>query len=426
MDGRRLWRVAKRVLLGAALAISIAGAAWFLLRPAQVSTTPASVRDISPTVQGVGTVEAKITVQVSSKITGRLISVLVDQGDAVKPGQLLARLDDAEQGAQVQQAEATIQRARLAVAAQEAALRKARASLAAAEAAVSRLRATEALARTNAERWQQLHREGGVSSMEMDARVTEAIAVSEELKNAEAQRRAASEELGVIRATLETAQQDIRVAEAALATAGARQADTVIRNLINGIVVSRELEPGTTVNPGTPILKIADPRTAWVTVHVDERETGSIGIGNPADITLRSLPGQTLRGQVARMRRESDRVTEQLAVDIAFTDWPPRLILGEQAEATIRPAGKKGVTAIPLAALIRTPNGPGAWTVANGRLRFRPVRIGLVEVAGWAEVVDGLRPGEQVVLAPSQLADPRNEGRRVRISNEQPTADNAK
>lgn len=418
MDGRRLWRVAKRVLLGAALAISIAGAAWFLLRPAQVSTTPASVRDISPTVQGVGTVEAKITVQVSSKITGRLISVLVDQGDAVKPGQLLARLDDAEQGAQVQQAEATLKRARLAVATQEAALRKAQASLAAAEATVSRVRATEALAKTNAERWHQLHAEGGVSRVEMDARVTEAAVVARELDNVEAQRRATGEEVALLQSNLELSWQEIKVADAALATVRARQADTVIVSPLDGDVVSRELEPGTTVNPGTPILKITDPRTAWVTVHVDERETGSIGIGNPADITLRSLPGQTLRGQVARMRRESDRVTEQLAVDIAFTDRPPRLILGEQAEATLRPAGKKGVTAIPLAALIRTSNGLGAWTVANGRLRFRPVRIGLVDVAGWAEVVDGLRPGEQVVLAPGQLADPRNEGRRVRISNE--------
>jgi HlyD family secretion protein len=418
--------VAKRVLLGAALAISIAGAAWFLLRPAQVSTTPASVRDISPTVQGVGTVEAKVTVQVSSKITGRLISVLVDQGDAVKPGQLLARLDDAEQGAQVQQAEAILKRARLAVATQEAALRKARASLAAAEATVSRVRATEALAKTNAERWHQLHAEGGVSRVEMDARVTEAAVVARELDNVEAQRRAGGEEVALLQSNLELSWQEIKVADTALATVRARQSDTVIVSPLDGDVVSRELEPGTTVNPGTPILKIADPRTAWVSVHVDERETGSIGIGNPADITLRSLPGQTLRGQVARMRRESDRVTEQLAVDIAFTDRPPRLILGEQAEATIRPAGKKGVTAIPLAALIRTPNGPGAWMVVNGRIRFRPVRIGLVDVAGWAEVVDGLRPGEQVVLAPGQLADPRNEGRRVRISIEQPTADNAK
>ena len=417
MDGRRLWRVAKRVLLGAALAISIAGAAWFLLRPAQVSTTPASVRDISPTVQGVGTVEAKVTVQVSSKITGRLISVLVDQGDAVKPGQLLARLDDAEQGAQVQQAEAILKRARLAVATQEAALRKARASLAAAEATVSRVRATEALAKTNAERWHQLHAEGGVSRVEMDARVTEAAVVARELDNVEAQRRAGGEEVALLQSNLELSWQEIKVADTALATVRARQSDTVIVSPLDGDVVSRELEPGTTVNPGTPILKIADPRTAWVSVHVDERETGSIGIGNPADITLRSLPGQTLRGQVARMRRESDRVTEQLAVDIAFTDRPPRLILGEQAEATIRPAGKKGVTAIPLAALIRTPNGPGAWMVVNGRIRFRPVRIGLVDVAGWAEVVDGLRPGEQVVLAPGQLADPRNEGRRVRITN---------
>jgi HlyD family secretion protein len=409
------------LLAGALLALGV-GAVSFLWRPTRVHATAATLRDLEPAVHGVGTVEAKVAVQVAAKITGRLVSVLVDQGDTVQAGQVLARLEASEQLAEIQRAEATWERARLAVTAQEAALRRAQVSLTAAEAVVSRVKATGTLARLNADRWRTLHDEGGVSRVEMDTRVTEAEVAEQELLNAEAQRRAALEEIVYLKTTLDMVRQDVRVAEAALASARARHADSVVPSPLDGFVVSRELEPGATVNPGTPILKIVDPHTAWVTVHVDERETAGLTLGDPAEINLRSLPGQSLRGRVARIRRESDRVTEQLAVDIRFEDEPPRLTLGEQAEATIRPAGKRGVTAIPLSALIRTADGPGVLKVVDGRLKFHPVSPGLADAAGWIEVTGGLRPGDQLVLAPGRLADLRNEGLPVRASNAETTA----
>ncbi len=395
----RAWRIVKRIaLIGGALALAV-GAALLLLRPTPVSVAEVVVRDIAPAIQGVGTVEAKVVVQVAAKISGRVVAVLGDQGDTVRPGQVLAQLEDTELAAEVQRAEATLDRARLAIAAQDAALRKARATLVAATAAVSRVRATAALARVNAERWTQLHAEGGAAQVEMDSRVTEAAA--------------AAEEIAALQAGLEMARHDVRATEAGLGTARARRADTVVVSPLDGYVVSRDLEPGATVNPGTSILKIADPRTAWVTVHVDERETGGIVPGDPAEIALRSLGGSPLPGRVARIRRESDRVTEQLAVDIAFEERPRRRTLGEQAEATIRPAARKAVTALPLAALVRTPDGLGVWTVVDGRLRFRRMRLGLADPSGWVEVLEGPRPGDLVVLAPGRLADLRNEGRRV-------------
>jgi HlyD family secretion protein len=421
MDYRRWGRWTVRAVLAGGLLAGGIAAALFFFRPPQVSVTAAAVREIAPAVQGVGTVEAKTVVRVSAKITGRLVSVLVDQGDAVRVGQLLATLDRAEQQAQVEQAEATVARARLAVIAQEVALRKAGANVQAAEATVGRLKATEGLARVNAERWRQLHQEGGVSRVEMDVRVTEAVVAGQELRSVEAQRRVAQEEVAVGQAALETLRQEVRVTEAALAATRARQADTEIRSPLDGVVVIRELEAGATVNPGSGILKIADPRTAWVTVHVDEHDVGGLSVGDGAQIALRSLPGRTLAGRVARIQRESDRVTEQLAVDIGFLERPERLTLGEQAEARIRPPARRGAVAVPLGALVRTADGPGVWTVTAGRLAFRQVRIGVVDPDGWAETLNGVRAGEEVVVAPGRLADPRNEGRRVMVVRAQPT-----
>ena len=421
MDHRRWWRWAMRaVLTGGLLAGGIAGALFFF-RPPQVTVAAAAVREIAPVIQGVGTVEAKTVVRVSAKITGRLVSVLVDQGDAVRTGQLLATLDRAEQQAQVAQAEAAVQRARMAVIAQEVALRKAAASVQAAEATVRRLTATEGLATVNADRWRQLHQEGGVSRVEMDVRVTEAVVAGQERRSAEAQRRVAEEEVAVGQAAVDTLRQEVRVAEAALAATRARQADTEIRSPLDGVVVLRELEAGATVNPGSGILKIADPRTAWVTVHVDERDLGNLSVGDRAEISLRSLPGRPVRGQVARIQRESDRVTEQLAVDIALLERPERLTLGEQAEARVRPLARQGAVGVPLGALVRTADGPGVWTVVTGRLAFRPVRIGVVDPGGWVETLGGVREGDEVVVAPGRLADRRNEGRRVMVVRTQRT-----
>lgn len=420
-------RVALRTILGLTLLLALAvAAAWYALRPVEVRVAAVAVRDLAPTVHGVGTVEAKTVVQVGAKITGRLTAVLVDHGDVVRSGQVVARLDDTEQMALVEQAEAGVRRAALIAAMQEVALRKAQTALGAADAAIARARATEALARANAERWQALHADGGVPRVEMDAKVTEAVAAREELRSAEAQGRTALEEVAVMRAALESARQDVRVAEATVATVRARQADTTVTSALGGVVISRDLEPGATVTPGLPILKLADPKTAWVTVHVDERETGALAVGNPAQIVLRSQADRPLAGRVVRIRRESDRVTEQLAVDVAFDSPPARLTFGEQAEATIAPAPERGATVMPLAALVRTPDGPGALAVVDGRLTLRPVQLGLVDPEGWVQVRDGLAPGQRVVLAPGRLANPENNGRRVRIEDEKPTTDNAK
>jgi RND family efflux transporter MFP subunit len=268
-------------------------------------------------------------------------------------------------------------------------------------------------ARANADRWLILQRDGIVSKMDTEARVTEAATAGEEVKNAEAQLIAASEEVAALRAGLKVVEQEIAEAAASLASARARSADAVVVSPVRGFVVSRELEPGAVVSPGTPILKVADPDTAWATVYVDERDARAFEVGDAADITLRSMQGRTLAGRVARIRRESDRVTEQLAVDLSFEERPGQIRLGEQVDAAIRPAPRV-VTAIPASALISTREGAGAWTVEGDRLHFRKVRTGVSDRAGWVEVIEGFAPGDTVVTTPGRLADVSNEGRRVR------------
>lgn len=388
------------------------GGLWFLLRPARVTTAEVQVRRMAPAIQGVGTVEAKVVVQLAAKIAGRIVSMSVDQGDTVRAGQVLVQLENAESSAEVERAAANLDRAKLAVAAQQAALLRAQAGLAAADAAITKARSNQSIARVNAERWRKLSAANLVAQMDLDERINAAQSADAELRSAEALREAAAKEAAVQEVSVQVARQDIAAAQAALAAVEAKKADSVITSPITGYVVSRELEAGAAVNPATPILKLADPRTIWVTVFVDEREAGPITVGAVAEVALRSKPERVFPGKVVRIRRESDRVTEQLTVDVGFDQPPEHLTLGEQAEATIRPTAKSAM-AMPLAALVQSPKGAGAWTVVDGRLRFKRLRLGLVDSAGWIEVVEGFTGGEHVVIAPGKLADLKNEGRRV-------------
>jgi HlyD family secretion protein len=465
MDIARPWRRwGFRAFAGAAALAAVAGGGWLLLRPVAVRVAEVVVRDLTPTVHGVGTVEAKVVVQISPQIAGRLTAVLVDQGHAVETGQIVARLDDAQLRAEVHRSEAAVHAAEarlrdLLAGTRPEEILEGQATALRAQAQLDDLlagsrrqeieelrqrvesaRATRVLVERDRQRVQQLYGKELIAAQEVDrARQASEVATAQEraatetlqmaiegarsqqIEAGRAQLTAAQARLALLRAgprpdQVVAARAQLREAQAARTLARERLADTVLRSPLDGVVVSRDLEPGATVNPGTPALKVVDPRTVWVTVYVDERETHGLAVRDAADIALRSLPGRTLPGRVARIQRESDRVTEQLPVDVAFEEHPPRLTLGEQAEATIRGAGRPGVPAVPLAAVVRASEGLGAWAVVAGRLRFRPIRVGVTDAVGWAEVLEGLRPGDRVVVAPGGLAEPASEGRRVRVT----------
>ena len=359
--GHRWPRSAKRLLLVALLVVAGGITGFLLLRPLAVIVAQVTQRDIAPAIQGVGTVEAKVAVQVGSKITGRVVAVLVDQGDTVTAGQVLARLDDAQQRAEVTRQEAALRVAEAGVAEAQANVRRARSALddlvaGSRPAEIEQLReraksagATRVLADRDHRRTQELLAKELIAAQEMDrAKQAFDVATAQERDAAKSLELALEgprkDQVAAARAALEAAQHQLEgagaarhQAEAGLALAREQLADTVILSPFAGYVVSRALEPGAPVNPTTPIFKLADPRSSWVTVYVDERDTAGLARGHPADIVFRSLPHRVYRGRVARIQREGDRVTEQLAVDLSLDEQPGRLTLGEQVEATIRP-----------------------------------------------------------------------------------------
>jgi len=313
--------------------------------PAKVQVVHLVKRDLVAQVYGNGTVEAKVVVNIASKITGRIVEVGADQGDMVTRGQVLAKLDLSELQAQNRQAEASL-----------------------------------ALATKNAARFKALAAKELVSRQEAEQYETAYL-----------------------------------LAKEAVVASRSRLNDATILTPEDGVIIRRDLEPGATVTAGLPIFLLANPETVWVKANVDESQLKEVALGQAATITLRSAPGEKFPGQVARLARESDRVTEELEVDVAFTPARNNFRLGEQAEVLIATGTRQGAPSLPKAALVTQGKQRGVWVVANNRLRFQEVVTGLENTQGMIEITSGLTENEAIVLAAPEKMQKFRNGQKVRV-----------
>lgn len=363
----------------------MAGALLFVhLKPLPVEITRPQ-QNVPIQVYGLGTVEARVVSNVGFEIGNTLVEIHVDHGDRVAEGQVLARLHQSEQKAQVAKAAAAVSQA-------SADLERAYAHVERAEAILEQKRQVN-------RRKQELRRRDVVS-----------IETAEE----------AQTDVEVAVAELAVARSEVAVTEAALANAkaqhGLEEVMLVHHTLTapyDAIVVERHQELGTVLAPGERVFTLVNPNTVWVLVYVDEARAGGLQVGQPAEIRLRSLPHKIFSGQVTRIGIESDRVSEERRVYIAFEYIPANFHLHEQAEALITTAHLERAILMPQTAVEKFDGTSGiVWTVEDGRLTRRAVRFGRQTLDGRLEIVEGL-PTDALVV--TELVSGLREGRSVII-----------
>ncbi len=325
--------------------------------------------EIQGKVYGPGTVQSKVPVAVSTKITGILEKLYVDQGDRVKKGQLLAELDVAELKARV--------------AAARAAMSRVQRDMGRARADVAKALASLALAQSNYRRDLELVKDGYISEAAFDT--TKAA-----LKVAESEEAAARAAAAALEAEHAQAASELEVTEAALGY-------TRIVAPMDGLITLRKAEIGNTVSPGSPIFQMVDLDQIWVAAWIDETQIAQLGEGQKASIKLRS--GRVFQGKVARLNRAADTVTRELEVDVKFHSQPEPLVIGEEAEVEIA-TRRQTAPAVPLSAIISRNGQPGVMVVEGGQLSFRKVSLG-VQDGKKAAVLAGLQEGDLIVLNPA-------------------------
>ena len=355
------------LLVVALVLVAVAGAAYMRFgRAIAVPVIEAAQGNVPLRVVGPGTVQARVPVTLAARITATVTQVNADVGDAVTRGQTLALLDDRDLAAR-----------RAVVGGQQAALSM---NVAAARATVAKAQADLDLARSKQRRDADLLRSGFVSQAVIDASDAALRSAEASLDNA-------------------GATQSAREADFQALGQEARYADTVlsftrITAPMDGVIISRLAEVGTTVVPGSALLRMVDPASLWVAMRVDESVVGRVQVGQAASIRMRT--GETLSGRVARIASQSDAATRELEVNVAFDTPLARFAIDQEAEVAILAGNGSGIV-VPLAALTRDREGrQGVLVVVDSRAEYRPVQTG----AGDAQrvlVSEGLAAGERVV-----------------------------
>jgi multidrug efflux pump subunit AcrA (membrane-fusion protein) len=163
---------------------------------------------------------------------------------------------------------------------------------------------------------------------------------------------------------------------------------------MDGLVIQRSVEPGTTVAPGAALFRLVDPATLWIAARIDEALTGRIEVGMPARIRLRN--GEEHAGHVARISRQSDAATRELEVNVSFDAPPERFSIDQEAEVRILAGVERG-PAVPVEALVRRDGAHGVMLVRDGRKVFQRVRVAASD-GRLAVIAEGLHPGAQLAV----------------------------
>jgi RND family efflux transporter MFP subunit len=357
------------IALGAVLII-LAGYRLFWYRT-PVAVIAVKQMEVQGKVHGPGTVQSKVPVAVSPKITGILEKLHADQGDRVQKGQLLAELDAVELGARKAAAQAAKNRAQHDLARAQADLGKAQANL--------------GLAQSNYQRDLEVFKPGYISRAAFDT--------------TKAQLRVAESEVNAFHASVTALQAAVKQAESETHAAAALHNYTRILAPMDGLITVRKAEVGTTLVPGSPIFQMVDLEQIWVAAWIDQALVAQLREGQPAKITLRS--GRVFQGKVARINQEGDTVTRELEVDVKFDQLPKPLVMGEEGEVEID-TGRQTGPAVPLAAVLTKNGAKGVLVADKGVLHFRKVSLGLQDGFRTA-VLEGLKEGELVVVNPAGL-----------------------
>jgi HlyD family secretion protein len=297
-------------LIAIVIVLAAGTAGYYLYRRSAPPKTPSNVLKLH------GNIEAHESL-VGFKVAGRIVKLPVQEGQSVKPGQLLARLDDADYRQQV-----AIDESRLRVAQDELALQLAgtrHQEIKAAQQAVVEAQADLHQKQLDYQRAETLFREDAVSAQSRDVATTNLKRAQAALQRTQqaydqAKEGARPEQITISRANVRQAQQTLKLARIKLGYTSLFAPDA-------GVVLVRQAELGEVVSPGAPVVTLADLDHVWMRAYVAETDLGRVRWGQEASVTTDTFPGKIYRGRISF-----------IASDAEFT---PKTIQTEKEKVTL-------------------------------------------------------------------------------------------
>lgn len=238
------------------------------------------------------------TTLISPQLSGRVTEVLVGDNQRVEAGQVLVRLDDSEQQAQLAQAQANLQAAIAAVGHVDAQAEQEQATIAARAAAVTQAHAQAGLAEAEVDRYGKLAEQGWVSQQRIQTERASAATAAASVQQAQAALVAEQRTAGVLGSTREQSVASVEQARAMVAQAQIAVDRTVIRAPAAGVVGARSVRPGQFVSPGTQLLSIVPLADAYVVANFKETQLDRMRLGQDVEITADAFPGRAIHGRI--------------------------------------------------------------------------------------------------------------------------------
>lgn len=380
-------------------------------------TVPVESQALQVRITASGTVQPVQTVNLSPKNPGILAELSVQQGNRVKKGQLIGRMENDEIEAQLLQARARVARA-------EARLQQVRAGnrseeIAQAEARVqqAQARVTEsqarlALAEQRVERNQSLADQGAISRDQLDEILSEAETARATVQQLQATLQEAQRNLDYWRSgsrpeDIAAAQADLREAEGNLKAVEVQKQDTFLYAPFDGIITQKFADEGAFVTPTTSASEVTSATsTAIVAIaqgleilaEVPEVDIYQLRVGQPVEIRADSFPNQTFRGRVRLIAPEAvvkQNVTS-FQVRIGLETGQDKLLSGMNADVTFLGDELANAVVVPTVAIVTKDGETGVLVPGSeNQPEFRPVTLGTA-VNNQTQILEGLEPGERV------------------------------
>lgn len=305
-----------------------------------VKATLVQMVEKAPSLTHSGSIEGQTSASISAKIGGRIEQVLVQDGQSVKSGDPLVKLEAVELANAARQAGDTVRKSQ----------------------------AAYELAKNDYERYQILHDKGAVSEQQLD--------------NAKVR--------------LKTAEADLSSAAASHSSAKQQYSYGVITAPIDGVVANKTATIGQVVAAGSPLMTVQDTGKVYAVINVEQKDLGRVKIGHKANVTLDAYPDTIFTGVVEVMNPDAGSGSRMFKTKIVIDNSDGKLRPGMFAKIDVITGDSVKALTVPQASVLQKQGLSYVFVIENGKAVRKQIEIG--EVAETSIVVlSGLQPGEQVI-----------------------------
>ena len=453
----------KKIFIGVGILVLLLAIVGFTVSQSNkgvitVQTGKVAKEDLASTVTASGEIRPKTYANIGALGIGKIVRLLVHEGETVKAGQKLAQLENTQSAADVAAMRAQVEAARTDSAAQEAALRSANSELERAKADFER-------SKLDYERAQQLYKDQLIPKSQFDQakNAYEVAAATIETDKARAAQ---------AKAQLASNNERIHQFQASLTRATDVLSKTEYVAPFDGIVTNLPVREGETAvmgiqnSPGSTLMTVADMSVITAEVKVDETDIVNVRLGQPAEVTIDAIPKKVFHGTVTEIGnnaiiRSSGLSTSQVTtgsqeakdfkVVVTLTDPTPNLRPGLSSTAKITTNTVKDAVSIPIQALTvrqkadleQKPKGSstvqaaaadtkkdkeeiqGVFVINNKKAEFRKVETGVTGTTN-IEVKGGLKPGDEIVTGSYKVLRTLRNGTSVKVDNSAPKKEDEK